>query len=138
MRKAVLLNVPFASATILPILSRNRDPEATIRRAVYDSVLSDKLEDAKQLSIAQREDIVRSGLRDREPTVRGAAARLIGEWADKCEGDLTKFVEMFDYDHVDEADHISDPELAFAPAENALLSVMETHAEITDSLKFEA
>lgn len=121
-RKAALLNIPFAPATITAILSRIRDPEASIRRAVYDVVLSEKLENPKQLSIAQREDLVRSGLRDREPTVRTAAARLIGEWADKCEGDLVLFVEMFDYDHVDAPDHISDPELAFAPAENALCS----------------
>ncbi len=118
-------------------MSRIRDPETSIRRAVYDVVLSERLEHPKQLSISQREDLVRSGLRDRDPSVRAAAASLIGEWLDKSEGDLPSFVEMFDYDHVDAPDHISDPELAFAPAEEALLSAMETRTEITDNLKFE-
>lgn len=136
-RKAILLNVPFAPETLEAIMTRTRDPEASIRRSLYDVVLCENLENPKQLSIAQRETLVRLGLRDRDPSVRAAASKLIGEWADKAEGELTAFVEIFDYDHVDEPDWMSDRELAFAPAEKALLSVLESRPEITNSLKFD-
>lgn len=38
------------------------------------------------LSIAQREEVVRNGLGDREPAVRAAAANLIGGWVDAVGG----------------------------------------------------
>jgi condensin complex subunit 3 len=38
------------------------------------------------LTIAQREEIVRYGLGDREPAVRSAAGSLVGKWADAVEG----------------------------------------------------
>lgn len=40
------------------------------------------------LSIAQREEVVKNGLGDREPAVRRAAAFMLGEWLTAAGGDL--------------------------------------------------
>lgn len=46
------------------------------------------LPDPRVLSIAQREEIVRNGLGDRDAQVRKAAAGMLAGWVDGCEGDL--------------------------------------------------
>jgi hypothetical protein len=48
---------------------------------IYQHVLS-TLPSPMILSIAQREEIIRHGLGDREPGVREAAGKLIGGWVD--------------------------------------------------------
>jgi hypothetical protein len=40
------------------------------------------------LTIAQREEVVRNGLGDREGSVRKAAAGMLGGWVDGAQGDL--------------------------------------------------
>lgn len=75
------------------ILNRTRDTDTTIRKLVYSAILEKNvtIEDNDQtigpthpraLSIAQRELIIRNGLGDREPSVRAAAASLLGKWVD--------------------------------------------------------
>jgi len=95
----------------------------------------------RALTIAQRELIVRNGLGDREQSVKGAAENLLGIWADVLsnkednkikpgqenanvvEEDVLALLRMFD--------------LAEAKvAEEALLSVFTTRADVLDSLKF--
>ena len=136
MRKAALLNTPITADTLEPLLSRIRDPDASIRKVVYDVMLSDRLQDLTQLSVIQREAVVRCGLRDRDSSVRAAASKLLGEWFDRVEGSAGSFVELFNYDGVDAPDWFSDPDLAFAPAEKALLSIFEDRKEVLDSLNF--
>jgi len=42
------------------------------------------------LTIAQREKVVQYGLGDREPSVRKAAATMLGGWVDQAGGDLVE------------------------------------------------
>jgi condensin complex subunit 3 len=63
--------------------------DATLRRIVYIGPLSTQsLPDPRVLSIAQREEVVKNGLGDREPAVRRAAAFMLGEWLTAAGGDL--------------------------------------------------
>ncbi len=89
-RRAALLNIPITAQTLPTVLTRTRDVDMTVRRLVYGSVLlahADLPDDAmpgaahpRALTIAQREQIVRNGLGDREPAVRAAAGKFIGAW----------------------------------------------------------
>ena len=72
-----------------------RDTDTTIRKLVYSAILeknvtvgdSDQMGPThpRALTIAQRERIIRNGLGDREPSVRAAAASLLGRWVDVVE-----------------------------------------------------
>lgn len=123
-RRATLLNLPLIPATLPAIITRTRDIDPAIRKAVFSPVLTEQLTSPKQLSIAQREHVVRSGLGDREPSVRTAATALVGDWLTACESDVQQFVGMFDVEADGEA------------AEQALLSVLETRPDIADKLEF--
>ena len=87
-RRALLLNFPLTKDTLpqtLPhLLERDRDLDAATRRAFYARFLP-SLNDFRRLSLHQREKLLRSGLRDRDETVRKATARLFREkWIDNC------------------------------------------------------
>lgn len=89
-RRAALLNIPVTPTSLPHILERTRDTDTITRKLVYHSVLEPNVLHNEQmgathprrLSIAQRELIVKNGLGDREPSVRAAAASLIGAWVD--------------------------------------------------------
>lgn len=88
-RRAALYNLPRTPETLPYILARTRDMDATLRRIVYIGPLSTQsLPDPRVLSIAQREEVVKNGLGDREPAVRRAAAFMLGEWLTAAGGDL--------------------------------------------------
>jgi condensin complex subunit 3 len=55
-----------------------RDVDPVTRKLVYTSLLGGKLKHPKQLTITQREVIVKDGLGDREPGVRVAAGKVVG------------------------------------------------------------
>lgn len=86
-RRATLLNITASKDSLEAILSRTRDQDTTIRKILYAHVLS-ALPHPKLLSIAQREEVVKNGLKDREPSVRAAAGRLVGGWVDLLGGGL--------------------------------------------------
>lgn len=94
-RRAALIHLPFTPATLPALLTRSWDVDAVTRKLLYSSVLT-RLAHPKQLTISQREQIVRQGLGDREEAVRLAAAKLLGSWVDLCEGDLIQFLKLFD------------------------------------------
>lgn len=88
-RRAALYNLPRINANLPFILARTRDVDPILRRTVYHGSLSAVgLPDARVLSIAQREEVVRNGLGDREAGVRKVAAIMLGGWLDQAEGDL--------------------------------------------------
>ena len=76
------------------------------------------------LTIVQRERILRTGLGDREFTVKDAAQVLALKWLDALDGDLVKFLETFDLVGGD-------------VAELALTTVFEARPAIFDSIGFE-
>jgi condensin complex subunit 3 len=142
-RLAALLNIPITAQTLITVLTRTRDVDMTVRRLVYGSVLlahADLPDDAmpgaahpRALTIAQREQIVRNGLGDREPAVRAAAGKLIGAWVDAVSvgtkkgpilEDLLAFLGTFDLRES-------------AVVEDALLSVFVTRVDVFDALEFD-
>lgn len=121
-----MLNVPLTPLSLPDILSRTRDVDSSVRRAVYSPVL-EQLESPKQLTIAQRELVVKSGLQDREQVVRNSAAKLVAAWADMANGDVIQFIRLFDFDMMEDSENA---------AELALLSLFESRPELLDSLDF--
>ncbi|KAJ1311200.1 hypothetical protein OPQ81_009701 [Rhizoctonia solani] len=120
-RRAALLNFAPTQRTLKIILSRTRDVDTTLRKLVYHHVLSSLKPEV--LSVAQREEVVSNGLGDREESVRGAAARMIGTWVDAKDGDLLEFLKYFDL-------------LKSKVAEDALLSVFLARPEIHEVVEF--
>ena len=142
-RLAALLNIPITAQTLVTVLTRTRDVDMTVRRLVYSNVLlvhADLPDDAmpgaahpRALTIAQREQIVRNGLGDREPAVRAAAGKVIGAWVDAVSvgtkkgpvlEDLLAFLGTFDLRES-------------AVVEDALLSVFVTRVDVFDALEFD-
>ena len=121
--------------------------DATLRRIVYIGPLSTQsLPDPRVLSIAQREEVVKNGLGDREPAVRRAAAFMLGEWLTAAGGDLLEVrrSELIGARHGLSLDAIT-ARLQFLRrfdvissqvAEDALLSLFATRAEIVESINF--
>ena len=145
MRRAALVNIPFAPSTLDIILSRTRDVDPITRKLVYNGVLQSKLGHPRQLSIAQREQIVKDGLGDREPAVRVAAGKLLASWFDTAmaeapkteestwEGDdggvmkgLIHFLSLFDVVGPGEA-----------VAVDAVLSIFTTRPDLPDIFTFQ-
>jgi condensin complex subunit 3 len=145
-RRAVLLNIPITTSTTPHILDRTRDTDVTVRKLVYTAVLEPNVMQGetsnmgpahpRALTIAQRELIVRSGLGDREQSVRTAAASLLGKWVDvlaesdsaeqedkKIERGVVALLRIFDL-------------VESKVAADALLSVFVTRADIIENMEF--
>ncbi|EIW69906.1 hypothetical protein TREMEDRAFT_30304 [Tremella mesenterica DSM 1558] len=123
-RRAALYNLPRTPALLPYILARARDVDPLLRKIVYHGSLSHAaLPDARVLSIAQREEVVRNGLGDREPSVRKAAAAMLGGWVDQVEGDILEFLSRFDV-------------ISSQVAEEALISVFVTRPEVFAAIEF--
>jgi condensin complex subunit 3 len=98
--------VPLTPATVPAIFTRTRDIDPAIRKSLLSSILP-KLDHPKQLSIAQREQVIRDAIADQEPSVRVAGGKLIEAWFELTvdevgEGDegimdgLVSFLTLFD------------------------------------------
>ncbi|KAG8963687.1 hypothetical protein FRC00_005396 [Tulasnella sp. 408] len=122
-RRAALLNIAATKVTLDAILSRTRDQDTTIRKLLYAHVLAG-LPHPKLLTIAQREEVVKNGLKDRESSVRTAAGRLVGGWVELFEGGLVELLKMFDLIGSEEV------------AQEALLSAFVTRPDLFDSVEF--
>ncbi|KAJ7287535.1 nuclear condensing complex subunit [Mycena rebaudengoi] len=81
-RRAALVHVPLTVVTLPIILTRTRDIDPLTRKLVYASVLQLRLGHPQHLTITQREEIVQTGLGDREPAVRLAAGKMVATWFD--------------------------------------------------------
>ena len=79
----------------------------------------------RYFSIAQREQILRNGLGDRDETVRASAAKLIGQWVDRFNGNLLEYLDTFEL--------VSGTEVA----EDALKALFKHRPGVLDSMKFE-
>lgn len=145
MRRAALVNIPLVPASLDVILGRTRDVDPVTRKLVYNGVLKSKLTNPRQLSIAQREQIVKDGLGDREPGVRVAAGKLVASWFDTAmveapkmgestwNGDdggvmkgLIHFLGLFD---------VAGP--GEAVAVDAMLSILTVRPDISDVFTFD-
>lgn len=88
---------------------------------VYSHVLTQV--QPRELTIEQRELVVRNGLGDRLAPVRAAAGKLIGNWVDLMDGDLIVFLKMFD---------LSENEIT----QDALFAVFVARPDIFANLEF--
>jgi len=151
-RRAALINIHVTADTIPHLLTRTRDLDSGVRKHTYSSVLERNCnigegEDSKSvgdahprfLSIEHREMVIKHGLGDREPSVRAAAANLVGTWVDvmrnpdqivknetpaeELEQTMLSFLTLFDLQEV-------------TIPEEALRSVFKTRADIFDYLGF--
>ncbi|KAG8932901.1 hypothetical protein FRC01_011776 [Tulasnella sp. 417] len=122
-RRAALLNIAASKVTLDAILSRTRDQDTTIRKILYAHVLAG-LPHPQLLTIAQREEVVKNGLKDRESSVRTAAGRLVGGWVDLFEGGLVELLKLFDLIGSEEV------------AQEALLSAFVTRPDLFDAVEF--
>jgi len=151
-RRAALVNIHVTADTIPDLLTRTRDLDSSVRKHTYTTVLERNCsigdgEDSKSvgdahprfLSIEHREMVIKHGLGDREPSVRAAAANLVGTWVDvmrnpdqivknetpaqELEQTMLSFLTLFDLQEV-------------TIPEEALMSVFKTRAEIFDNLEF--
>lgn len=90
-RQTALFLVPVTPQTLPLLLQRTRDVDPSIRRNAYLRPLSAEVLPPSRLSMAQREEIVRNGLGDRDDKVRKAAGGLVVSWMDTLgEGGVLK------------------------------------------------
>lgn len=151
-RRAALVNIHVTADTIPHLLTRTRDLDSGVRKHTYSTVLERNCgigegEDSKTvgfahprfLSIEHREMVIKHGLGDREPSVRAAAASLVGTWVDvmrnpdqvvknespaqALEQTILSFLTLFDLQEV-------------TIPEEALMSVFKTCNEVFDNLEF--
>ncbi|KIY53262.1 hypothetical protein FISHEDRAFT_33685 [Fistulina hepatica ATCC 64428] len=127
-RRAILLNLPLFSRVIPHVLQRTRDVDPLTRKLVYTSVLA-KLEHPRRLTLAQRELTVRTGLGDREPGVRVAAARLVTRWFDLVQ---TEVMEQLSDVQLDDG-KIMRAFLAFLALFDVVGPAVDTRAVATDA-----
>lgn len=137
-RRTTLVNIPVNEQTILNLIDRTYDTDATIRKVLYGSILP-KISPRK-LTMFQREFIVRKGLGDREPSVKTAAKSLIVTWMhalqpevgvdylkdgtkSKVEDEVVSMLKLFD--------------LTQDVAVDALLSVFTTEIEVFNNMEFD-
>ncbi|KAG5642733.1 hypothetical protein DXG03_002278 [Asterophora parasitica] len=143
-RRSALIHVPIIPRTIDAVLSRTRDTDALTRKVLFSNVLQTKLSHPRQLTISQRELVMKDGLGDREPNVRIAAGKLAASWFDivfaesddaddyTWDGDdggvmkgLLKFLAVFDVVGPGEA-----------VAVDAVLAIFVTRPNIPDAFVF--
>ncbi|KAF5379027.1 hypothetical protein D9615_006072 [Tricholomella constricta] len=143
-RRAALVHVPLISTTIDTILSRTRDTDALTRKLVFFNVLHSKLEHPRQLTISQRELVIKDGLGDREPSVRVAAGKLAANWFDIVHAEPS---EAEEYTWVGDDGGVMKALLKFlavfdvvgpgeAVAVDAVLSIFVTRPNIPDAFIF--
>ncbi|KAJ7598768.1 nuclear condensing complex subunit [Mycena floridula] len=80
-RRAAIVSIPLTPESLDAALARTRDTDTLTRKLVY-SVFKDKLHHPRQLTISQREDMIKTGLGDREAAVRVAVGKLLETWFD--------------------------------------------------------
>ncbi|TRM63723.1 nuclear condensing complex subunit [Schizophyllum amplum] len=130
-RRAALLNIPLLTDSTPAILARSRDIDALTRKLVFSAVLAGKLNHPRLLTIAQREEVVKNGLGDREPGVRMAAAKMVTGWFERMLAGgimhaFVRFLGLFDVVGLGEA-----------VATDAALSVLVTKPQYAEAFIFE-
>jgi condensin complex subunit 3 len=106
------------------MVSRTRDVDDAVRRIIYHHCLP-QIPLPRYFSIAQREQILRNGLGDRDETVKASTARLIEQWVDLVGGNLLEYLDTFEL--------ISGTKVA----DDALRALFKHRPDLLDSIKFQ-
>ena len=93
-RMAAISTVAPSKHAIKAILGRTRDVSEDVRLHALD-VLEKKVE-MRWLSISQRNALMQTCLRDRQPKVRKACAQLVGSWLRKADGQPMVLLKALD------------------------------------------
>ncbi|CAH2352634.1 condensin complex subunit 3 [[Candida] railenensis] len=92
-RRAALLNLTKNETTIPFLLERARDTNSINRRLVF-SRISKELGDFRDLDLELREELLKSGLKDREQSVQSAAVKMFATtWFDVVQEDLLELID---------------------------------------------
>ncbi|MES1921804.1 hypothetical protein MHBO_003338, partial [Bonamia ostreae] len=93
-REACLRNIGIINKTLPDVLTRTRDSSELVRRSAY-TLMKEKL-GIKSLSISQRNNVLRNGLRDRNEDVRKECSdMLLNFWLPSC-GSVLEFLSLID------------------------------------------
>ncbi|KAI0764062.1 nuclear condensing complex subunit [Irpex lacteus] len=131
-RRLAIVNTPLTPITLPVIITRTRDIDPCIRALVFNKTL--RYFNPAQLTIAQRETLVRDGLGDRDDKVKAAAADMVDYWFDiaRSEPDsdfltgVSQFLSLFDLTN----------EEGLAIALDALRSIFVTKASAVRKVVF--
>ncbi|KAJ2737524.1 chromosome condensation complex Condensin, subunit G [Coemansia sp. Cherry 401B] len=94
-RRAVLLNIAKTPGTLPYVLERARDVDATNRKCLFLKVMPPI--DYHLLSIEDRERLLAAGVNDRDPNVKRACVRMIGEsWLTFANQNLLELTSSLD------------------------------------------
>lgn len=92
-RRAVLLNLDKDSSTLPSLLARSRDISSVNRRLVFSRVVRDL--GLTSLNEKQTEQLLMSGLNDRDETVKGATINLlVNGFLASCNGDIFELLSQ--------------------------------------------
>ncbi|GAA5893397.1 hypothetical protein JCM5296_004865 [Sporobolomyces johnsonii] len=123
-RRAALFNLIPSPATLPYLLRRTLDVDTINRRLAFSHVLSEI--PVQQLTLAQREQVIGRGLRDREDGVQKAAKKLVSKWAEQV-GGVEEFLKLFNVFN----------EEGGKVAEKALEALVEVKPEVMDDVEFD-
>ncbi len=118
------MHLPFTPLSLSALLFRSRDPDALTRKLVYSVILL-RLSHPKQLTIAQRENVVKRVWETAKTRFVLRPPNFLVSWVDLCEGDLTSFLHLFDV------------RTSTKLTSDALKSVFVTRLEVIDLIKFD-
>jgi condensin complex subunit 3 len=121
-RRAALFQLDLTPSLLAPVLNRIRDVDINNRRYIFQGKLAEV--PATALSLDQRTQVIKSGLKDREAAVQRSASRLVAKWAGE---DLVAFVASFDIvNHQDQLAVVSE----------ALKAVFDNRPDLAADLDF--
>ncbi|KZT12609.1 uncharacterized protein LAESUDRAFT_689301 [Laetiporus sulphureus 93-53] len=151
-RHATLQHIPVIARTLPVILTRSRDVDPSVRKLLFSAILSSAIGRSKystpdptadfllypqQLTLAQREKVVREGLDDKDASVQVAAAQMLAEWFDNLRQDgdnvsvtdkLLEFARLFD---------VAAPE-GIDIVDRGMRSLFDTNPDILREVHFDA
>ncbi|KAJ2162359.1 chromosome condensation complex Condensin, subunit G [Coemansia sp. RSA 552] len=122
-RRAVLLNIAKTPGTLPFVLERARDVDPTNRKCLFLKVMPPI--DYHLLSIEDRERLLAAGVNDRDPSVKRACVRMIGEsWLTFASQNLLELTTSLD--------------VVDSPAANKVMqSLFTAYPEIPENLQFD-
>lgn len=95
-RRAILRNIVQNQRTIPAILKRCRDLDPGIRRDIYSKNMVE-YKGFLEMTIEQRETLLKCGLSDREPEVKKACLNLLADnWFPQVDSNLLELLEKLD------------------------------------------
>ncbi|NXM66416.1 CND3 protein, partial [Serilophus lunatus] len=99
-RRAVLSNIAPTARTVAVVVSRTRDIKEAVRKLAFQ-VLADKF-CMTTLSIAQRVEVLRRGLKDKSDAVKEVTKQLVQTWLKFTGGDALELLRRLDAENCPE------------------------------------